>query len=238
VEGGTFLDHVFVDVLDISKGELPTGYLLRVDTADNDAACEFPFVAGEEYVIFASFCSNHSGTLAANSCSPTGTISRPEAWDLFGPPVELDPLNVEFRRRDVDGHGEINIADPVANLIFQFLDRFEPSCHEALDFDNNDPIDLSDAVAGLQFLFLSGATPADPFMTCGKDPDLEPFDSVDCERYPLCPPRPVTNEIVHVEQRLMESKSRFSASGRSCRERSPPSSSGRRPSAGTLTTVA
>jgi hypothetical protein len=192
--------HVFVEVLEVWKGESPEGALVRVDTSADTASCGFPFQVGETYVIFASNGSDGLGTLSTNLCTATGTVSPSEAAELFGPSLLVNPRNVEFRRADVDGDGAINITDAVNHLLFQFQGTFEPPCREALDFDDNGTIELTDAIGILKFHFLGARGPAEPFPECGKDPDPDPFARVDCERSPSCDPKPTVSEIVRVER--------------------------------------
>ena len=185
--------HAFVDVLEIWKGELVESKLARVVTAADQGACGFPFRVGEEYVIFAG---RRDGVLETAACTPTGMVSRARATELFGPPA-FNPLNVEFRRGDVDGNGRINITDAVASLLYQFQGSFDPLCLEALDFENDGDVTITDTIGSLTYQFLGGPPPAPPFAECGKDQDLEPLD---CERYPLCPAKTDTSEIVRIER--------------------------------------
>jgi GAF domain-containing protein len=138
--------HVFVDLLEVCKGELQTGGLVRVDTANNSAACGVVFQVGEERVIFAV---GESGALGASSCVPSAPISRAQATELFGPALAVNPLSVEFQRGDVNGDGGIDIADPINSLVFQFQEGCDPPCLEALDFhdDADEKSDLTVAIA-------------------------------------------------------------------------------------------
>ena len=186
--------HAFVDWLEVWKGVLPAGTLVRVVTAGSSAECGFPFQEGEELVIFARA---PSGSLETDSCTGTGQLTRADATTILGPPAAVHPLNVEFQRGDVNADGEIDVSDPIASLLFQFLGTFHPPCVEALDFDNNGEVELTDAVAELMYLFGVGPPPAGPFGGCGKDHDME---SVDCASYPPCPPESDRHEIARVER--------------------------------------
>jgi len=187
--------HVFIDLLEVWKGELALGGLVRVDTPNNSAACGILFQVGEEGVIFAF---GGSDTLSANSCVPNAPLSRAKATELFGPPLAVNPLSVEFQRGDVNGDGGIDIADPINSLSFQFQGGFDPPCLEALDFDDDGEVDIGDAIGSLQYQFQGGPPPAEPFGSCGKDL-LAVFPDT-CERFPACPLKPDVNEIVRVEQ--------------------------------------
>jgi len=174
---------------------------VRVVTGDNSASCGYRFVEGEELVIFARSASDVTRT---DTCTLTGGVTRDEVTDVFGPP-KVNPLGVQLRRGDVNADGRVDISDPIANLLYLFDGGFETTCLEAHDFENNGTIELTDAIAELTFLFGSGAPPAPPFEDCGKPVDL---DTIDCDRYPPCPPERERNEVVRIEHLVDEAGNR------------------------------
>ena len=98
-----------------------------------------------------------------------------------GVPDECEPTG--FRRGDVDGNGELEIADAINNLSFQFLGTFLPICRDAMDFNDNGILQLNDPILNLSHQFLGTTPPAPPGKeSCGPDPTLD--DGLACESYP------------------------------------------------------
>ena len=90
-----------------------------------------------------------------------------------------------FRRGDCNADGNVDVTDPVANLGFQFVGTFDPSCRDACDFNDDGIIDITDPIANLTHQFLGGPPPAPPGKeTCGVDPT---DDELDCEMLESCP---------------------------------------------------
>ncbi len=89
--------------------------------------------------------------------------------------------------------GDSIITDVIANLSFQFLGTFAPTCMDALDIDDNGALDVTDPVAHLTHQFLGGPPPAAPFRECGEDPTV---DGLSCDAYPACDGR--VEELYHV----------------------------------------
>jgi hypothetical protein len=89
-----------------------------------------------------------------------------------------------FRRGDVDGNGALEVTDPIANLSFQFLGTFEPTCLDALDWDDSGTIEITDPISSLTRQFLGGTPAAAPGSeACGADPSA---DELDCVASPTC----------------------------------------------------
>ena len=88
-----------------------------------------------------------------------------------------------FRRGDVDGGAEVNIADAALLLDYLFRDATAPECIKTADWNDSGTINLVDVVAILSFVFRDGVPAREPFMECGADPTA---DGLSCEAYPPC----------------------------------------------------
>ena len=76
-----------------------------------------------------------------------------------------------FLRGDVDGTGVLDINDPLANLIFQFLGQNPPTCMDAADTDDSGSVDISDPLLSLGHQFIGGIIiPLPGAVNCGPDP--------------------------------------------------------------------
>ena len=83
-----------------------------------------------------------------------------------------------FRRGELNGDGNTNIADAVFLLAYLFNNGFTPGCLDAADTNDDGGINISDAVTLLAVLF-SGAPPLpEPVGSCGQDPT---DDALECE---------------------------------------------------------
>ena len=89
-----------------------------------------------------------------------------------------------FQRGDFDASGNVNLADPINILNYQFNNGAEPNCLKIMDIDDNGLIQLNDPVLLLSYLFSNGAAPAAPFDSCGIDPTE---DSISCDSFDFCP---------------------------------------------------
>ena len=97
--------------------------------------------------------------------------------ETFGQPL--------FLRGDCNADGKLDVADPIANLTFQFVGTFDPPCHDALDFDDSGELDVTDPILSLTHQFLGGLPPAPPGKeVCGVDPTN---DELGCESFAACP---------------------------------------------------
>ncbi|MAJ28099.1 hypothetical protein CBD41_01610 [bacterium TMED181] len=94
------------------------------------------------------------------------------------------PLGQPFQRGDFDASGNVNLADPINILNYQFNNGAEPNCLKIMDIDDNGLIQLNDPVLLLSYLFSNGAAPAAPFDSCGIDPTE---DSISCDSFDFCP---------------------------------------------------
>lgn len=82
----------------------------------------------------------------------------------------------QFIRGDCNSDGNVDVADPVYNLAYQFTGG--PSdCLSAQDTNDDGGVDISDPVYNLTFLFASGPAIPAPNV-CGFDPTP---DSLDCD---------------------------------------------------------
>ena len=90
-----------------------------------------------------------------------------------------------FLRGDCNDDGTIDIADPVANMEFQFLGIAELTCRDALDFNDDGVLEITDPIANLTYQFLGGPPPGFPGdMACGRDTTS---DELSCETFGHCP---------------------------------------------------
>ncbi len=89
-----------------------------------------------------------------------------------------------FIRGDANVDGKRNLGDAVYSLFALFGDQVEPTCIDALDFDDSGEFDLTDPIASLTWQFLGGSPPPAPHTECGIDPTE---DELGCEEYSLCP---------------------------------------------------
>jgi hypothetical protein len=103
------------------------------------------------------------------------------AQDLYAYLVKVRPgaaAASKFRRGDVNGDGEIDIADSIHLLYHLFAESTRPGCLDAADLDDGGTLDLSDAIYGLVHLFLGGLPPRPPHPDCGFDSTI---DDLTCE---------------------------------------------------------
>jgi hypothetical protein len=87
-----------------------------------------------------------------------------------------------FQRGNVNGDNAVDIADPVATLLFLFAGSPGGPCVDAHDSNDDGRIDLSDAIYTLSALFSGGPVPPAPGFNCGSDPteDTLPCDTSSC----------------------------------------------------------
>jgi hypothetical protein len=93
-------------------------------------------------------------------------------------------LQVEFRRGDSNGDGEIDIADAVDLLFYLFLKDRTLACPDAADANDDRQIDIADPISLLSLLFGGAGDLPSPFPGCGSDPGQDLFAPCD---YPHCP---------------------------------------------------
>ncbi len=91
---------------------------------------------------------------------------------------------VTFKRGDCNVDGNLDIADAVTSLTYQFIGTVIPTCFDACDFDDSGALDVSDPIASLSYQFLGTAPPAAPGIeNCGEDTTA---DELTCESFERC----------------------------------------------------
>ncbi len=89
----------------------------------------------------------------------------------------LDPPPHSFRRGEVNGDEEVNIADAIAALGALFgSDRI--GCRRAADVNDDGKFNIADPIALLNTLFSDSFVIPPPAASCGLDPTV---DDLDCE---------------------------------------------------------
>ena len=88
------------------------------------------------------------------------------------------------KRGDFDANGNVNLADPINILNYQFSGGAAPTCLKIMDIDDSGNIQLNDPVLLLTYLFSGGAAPSEPFDSCGIDPTE---DTITCDSFDACP---------------------------------------------------
>lgn len=83
-----------------------------------------------------------------------------------------------FRRGELNGDGNTNIADAVFLLAYLFNDGLTPGCLDAADTNDDGGVNISDAVTLLAVLFSGAAPLPEPVGSCGQDPT---DDALECE---------------------------------------------------------
>lgn len=104
--------------------------------------------------------------------------ARVQGW-LDDSQVEIDfeiydedpGVTPEFLRGDATASGRVSVSDPLAILVWLFMDASRrPSCLDAADANDDGVIDLHDPMLLLRFLFQGGPPPSPPFPEPGLDP--------------------------------------------------------------------
>jgi len=114
-------------------------------------------------------------------------LTLPSGGSLI--PTQL-PTSIEivstFIRGDVNASSELDIADAISLLQFQFTQGATPSCLDSGDVNDSGVIDISDPIFLLGYLFTSGSPPDSPFPLCGLDPSGD-ADGIPCSSSAACP---------------------------------------------------
>jgi virginiamycin B lyase len=97
-----------------------------------------------------------------------------------------------FVRGDFNQDGGVDVSDPIAILVYLFVEDSRTTCLSAADFSDDGTIDVSDAVSILGYLFQLGDPPAAPFPGCGGDPTP---DSLGCSQHSPCSEGDVAPQI-------------------------------------------
>jgi hypothetical protein len=98
-----------------------------------------------------------------------------------------DECETQFRRGDANASGNVNVTDPIYILQYVIGTGPVPSCLESANVNNDaqSQVDITDVIYLLNYLFLAQTPPAEPFASCGIDPE---GDSVlGCESFSNCP---------------------------------------------------
>ncbi len=131
-------------------------------------------------------------------CIDTGTSEGAPPFDIEGYPRPCGPgvdigayeyclpdIPIPFRRGDSNANGnDLNLADAIYILQYQFADGPEPACMDAADANDDGAVDIGDSVFLLQYLFVSGPVIPPPSAECGMDPtpdQLTCLDFAPCE---------------------------------------------------------
>lgn len=98
--------------------------------------------------------------------------------------AEFQPAPNSFLRGDVNGDGEFDILDPIANLSYQQgMGAPVPGCLDAADCDDSGALDLADALYSLEFQYADGPEFPPPFTGCDFDPTT---DALTCQAFGPC----------------------------------------------------
>jgi len=97
--------------------------------------------------------------------------------------ARLGPAAVLFRRGDVNGSGDFEMADALGVLGYLFLGKEVPGCLDAADTNDDGSLDMADSLRLLNWQFLGHNPPAAPFNRCGPDPSS---DELDCGEFAGC----------------------------------------------------
>jgi hypothetical protein len=111
---------------------------------------------------------------------------RDQGGEVRGVLLLATPVDVPFRRGDVDADKETNLTDAIVLIDYLFLGGARPPCDDAADVDDNGAHELTDAVYLIGSLFLGEARPPAPTFSgpCGPDGTA---DGLGCRSFPGCP---------------------------------------------------
>lgn len=112
-------------------------------------------------------------------------------------------LGERFRRGDANQNSELEMADAIAVLNWQFLGRDPLRCEKAADANDDGQLDLADPLRILNVLFLGTAPLPAPAIGCGTDPTR---DDLSCERYSACKAAPGEPANSFVKQELTDGR--------------------------------
>jgi hypothetical protein len=74
------------------------------------------------------------------------STSRCLAFFLFTAMAVPCQGDIAIRRGDANGNGSRDFTDAIGNLSYQFLGTFDPTCIDALDYDDSGSVDLADPI--------------------------------------------------------------------------------------------
>ncbi len=121
-----------------------------------------------------------SGSLPVDNLIVVNSSPMPPTFD--NGMVTLTAGGPVFVRADINGDGNINIADAVTGLNYLF-NGAAVSCVDSVDTNDDGAANVADGVYLLAFLFSNGSPPPAP-NSCGGDPTA---DALDCISFPACP---------------------------------------------------
>ncbi|MAG94416.1 MAG: hypothetical protein CMJ48_11800 [Planctomycetaceae bacterium] len=105
-------------------------------------------------------------TISADWPRRDSTLYFTRAGDIYQATWRV-PGQARFLRGECNDDGEVDIADAVCTLNWQFAGTPAPGCVAATNTNGDEAVDLSDAVWLLNFLFVGGPAPVEPFPDCG-----------------------------------------------------------------------
>lgn len=76
---------------------------------------------------------------------------------------------IVFIRSDANGDDILDVSDPVASLLYLFVEDVEAGCLDAVDGNDDGEVNITDPNGLLGFLFRGEFSPRDPFPECGGD---------------------------------------------------------------------
>ncbi|MFQ5653348.1 MAG: dockerin type I domain-containing protein [Planctomycetota bacterium] len=92
-----------------------------------------------------------------------------------------------FRRGDINGDGDVTIADAIFIIYMIFIwPPFTPDCFDAADVNDDGTTNIADPIGLLVYLFLSGNIPPPGPIDCGPDPTPDVLPACDYDPG-LCP---------------------------------------------------
>ncbi len=94
------------------------------------------------------------------------------------------PPAPSFLRGDPNSDGNVNLADAIFLLQWQFNNGSEPTCIDAADANDDGFTNIADAIRLLSYLFQEGISPPPPFPACGEDGTTS--DTLSCASYDEC----------------------------------------------------
>lgn len=104
------------------------------------------------------------------SCTVALQVHCPGQWTVAESCAPSPCVRPSFLRGDVNASGTLSVADPIANLTYQFAGGAAPPCLAAADDDGSGEVNIADAIYSLVYQFGDGPAPVAPFPTCGSDP--------------------------------------------------------------------
>lgn len=198
VNGGTGPEFLLIDVDPVGAPGLVVACIASTESGSLSTLPTGPeeqlITAQYEIAVTAAVGStsiDFTGDLVPAPGSPATPIlislgSEPAIVNTSGGSIDITeaPLGTSFQRGDFDASGNVNLADPINILNYQFSGGAEPTCLKIMDIDDSGNIQLNDPVLLLTYLFSGGAQPEPPFENCGIDPTE---DSITCESFDACP---------------------------------------------------